>query len=413
MRGSISIGKKTGHTARIAILAVFLSTLFLAGCGHAPTFGQQVDRIVKPFRFSIPGWELSNLPFFNLLRNRAPATPDDVLRYFSLTSQVASLQSQIQAVKGGMANSDLELLTTQLNEAQTEKDSLELTAQRALIMQINETLASEGIYSSFLNRQFNIPPVNFRLTVPPHNLVISPRDRIFLQKTELLDQTMQTQQMESIESQVDALGVSSAVLDLGGFGGAYPTFVDNASDLRFTVETAIHEWLHQYLVFKPLGFRYVLDLLGIRPDADIATMNETVADVVSKELASILLCKYYSLCGSTQTPSPPGVFNFDLEMKNTRKTVDAYLAKGDVPGAEQFMEWERQYLLTKGYYLRKLNQAYFAFNDRYADTPASTNPIGGEIDKLRSQSSSLKDFLETVSYMTGRSDLTTSINHSR
>jgi hypothetical protein len=399
--------------AAAVLLAVILSIAFLVGIDHAPSFSQQVDRIVSPFRFSIAGWELKNLREpAETPENQPSATPDDVLTYFSLIDRIASLQSQIQATKGGMANGDLSLLTSQLNEAQAEKNTLEPAVERTLTAQINEIITSEGIYSSFGNRRLNLPPVSFRLTVPPHVLAISPRDRIFLQQTVLLDQTMQTSQMESIESQVDALGASSTVLDLGGFGGAYPTFVDNSSDMQFTVETAIHEWLHQYLAFKPLGFHYVLDLLGIRPDADIATMNETVADIVSKELASELLCKYYSQCGTSQAQPPLGAFNFDQEMKNTRKKVDAYLAKGDVAGAEQFMEQERLYLLTKGYYIRKLNQAYFAFNDQYADTPASTNPIGGEMDKLRSQSASLKSFLARVSQMTSRQDLLASIGSS-
>jgi hypothetical protein len=413
LRGTSNAGKRTGLTARITVLIVLLSTLFLAGCGNPPSFSQQVDRIVSPYRFSIAGWELENLRKpVEASEKQALATPDDVLRYFSLTDQIGSLETQIQAVKSGTLNGDLTALTTQLNDAQTEKNTLQPAVQTTLTAQINETLISEGIYSSFGKHKYDFPPVSFRLTVPPHVLAISPRDRIFLQETVMLDQSMQTSQMESIESQVDAQGVSSAVLDLGGFGAAYPTFVDNSSDLQFTVETAIHEWLHQYLAFKPLGFRYVLDLLGIRPDADIATMNETVADTVSKELASILLGKYYPQVNSGQSSAQPGAFNFDQEMKNTRKTVDAYLARGDVAGAEAFMEQERQYLLTKGYYIRKLNQAYFAFNDQYADTPASTNPIGGEIESLRNQSPSLKDFLDRVSRMTSRQDLIASIGGS-
>jgi len=39
--------------------------------------------------------------------------------------------------------------------------------------------------------------------------------------------------------------------------------VDNSADLRFTIDAAAEEWLHQYLAFKPLGFNYVLNLLGI------------------------------------------------------------------------------------------------------------------------------------------------------
>ena len=400
---------RPGLTARLAILLALLTTLFLSGCAHTTDFDDRVELIVRPFRFSIGRWELENLPEITAPEGQPPASPQDVMRYFDLISTAASLESQAQAVNTGVANGDLAQLATRLKETLDEKNALEPAVQATLTAQIKETLISQDIYSLFGKRKLNLPPVNFKLDMPPHVLAISPRDRIYLQETITLQQDMTAAQMEAIELQVDALGVSSLVLDLGGFGGTYPTFVDNTSDIRFTVETAIHEWLHQYLAFKPLGFRYILDLLGIRPGADIAAMNETLADMVSKELASVLLCHYYSQCEVGQAQVSPDAFNFDQEMKNARKTVDAYLGKGDVSGAERFMEQEKEYLLTKGYYIRKLNQAYFAFNDQYADTPASTNPIGGEMERLRSESASLKDFLDRVSRITGRPDLTASI----
>jgi hypothetical protein len=56
-----------------------------------------------------------------------------------------------------------------------------------------------------------------------------------------------------------------------GTRACHPTFVANNADLRWTIDTAAHEWLHQYLAFKPLGFRYVLDLLGIAHNYEIGT----------------------------------------------------------------------------------------------------------------------------------------------
>jgi len=73
------------------------------------------------------------------------------------------------------------------------------------------------------------------------------------------------------------------------------------------------------------------------------------------------------------------------------------------------MEQKRQYLASKGYYIRKLNQAYFAFYGTYADRPTSISPIGIELKELRSQSASLKDFLETVAAMTSRQELIDSL----
>ncbi|GAI83609.1 unnamed protein product, partial [marine sediment metagenome] len=63
-----------------------------------------------------------------------------------------------------------------------------------------------------------------------------------------------------------------------------------------------------------------------------------------------------------------------------------------------------------GYYIRKLNQAYFAFHGAYADQPTSIDPIGVELRELRNKSASLKDFLETVSDMTSRQELSDALN---
>ena len=73
------------------------------------------------------------------------------------------------------------------------------------------------------------------------------------------------------------------------------------------------------------------------------------------------------------------------------------------------MEQKRQFLAEKGYYIRKLNQAYFAFHGTYADKPTSISPIGFDMKELRNQSASLKEFLETVASMTSRQDLSLSV----
>ncbi|GAH64881.1 unnamed protein product, partial [marine sediment metagenome] len=44
-----------------------------------------------------------------------------------------------------------------------------------------------------------------------------------------------------------------------------------------------------------------------------------------------------------------------------------------------------------------------------ADRPAFISPIGVELKKLRSQSASVKDFLDTVAAMTSRQNLRDSI----
>jgi hypothetical protein len=93
--------------------------------------------------------------------------------------------------------------------------------------------------------------------------------------------------------------------------------------------------------------------------------------------------------------------------------VDNYLAQGQIEQAEQYMEAQRQFLYTQGYYIRKLNQAYFAFYGRYADSPTSVDPIGIQIKTLRGHSLSVKDFLDTVSDLTNAQNLSDVVKRTR
>jgi len=140
-------------------------------------------------------------------------------------------------------------------------------------------------------------------------------------------------------------------------------------------------------------------------------MNETLASMVSKEIGSIVCEKYYPEYGNdgNQNQTTESEFDFNREMREIRKTVDKYLARGEIEQAEEFMKQKQQYLASMGRYIRKLNQAYFAFYGTYADRPTSISPIGLELKELRSQRASLKDFLNTAAVMTSRQDLRDSI----
>jgi len=289
--------------------------------------------------------------------------------------------------------------------------ALEGTVEKIIERQIRDTLTQQGIFNPIIELKVSFPPVNFKLDKLPYLLVISPRYKIESMREILLQPSLNLEEVEDIEAKVDKLGVSSLMVKLGGLSTPYPTLVINEASLQFTINTATEEWLHQYLVFKPLGFLYLLDLAGVSRNYEIATMNETLAGMVSKEIGSIVGEKYYPEYGNdvnqSQTTAPE--FDFNREMREIRKTVDKYLARGEIEQAEEFMEQKRQYLASMGHYIRKLNQAYFAWHGTYADRPTSISPIGLELKELRSQSASLKDFLNTVAVMASRQDLRDSI----
>lgn len=392
--------------------------LFCAGTSCTPSqdFDSHLKAITKPYRFSIVKWELNAFgegirKTFCDRHQKTVGSISQATEYFSNVEQIKKLVSEIEAVKAGNRG-DLASLEAELNKLQQQNAAVADSVEGVLEMQIKETLSQQGIFNpidKYLRLKIGFPPVNFKLGRLPYMLVVSPRDRIESMREIALLPDLSIEDMGSIEDKVDGLGVSSLVVELGGFS-TYPSFVTDKGDLRFTLDAAAEEWLHQYLTFKPLGFRYQLNLTGIHRDYEIAIMNETLASMVSKEIGAIIYENYYAQNKTDNIkPATETGFDFNQEMREIRKAVDKYLAQGEIEQAEQFMEQKRQYLATKGYHIRKLNQAYFAFHGTYADSPTSISPIGVEMKKLRSQSTSLKDFLETVAAMTSRQDLAESV----
>ena len=399
----------------IAIASLLLVCLLSGSCASSRDFDARLSSIVKPYRFSIAKWESVAIPreVNQWIFSRYEKNDDEigvVAEYFSSIKRIKTLKSEIQAVNAGDRQGDPVSLEAELNMLQKQRMALEGTVERIIERQIRETLAQQGIFNpidKYIGLKVGFPPVNFKLEKPPYYLVISPRERIESMREILLQPNLSLEEIEGIETKVDKLGVSSLVVKLGGLSTPYPTLVTNEASLRFTINTATEEWLHQYLVFKPLGFLYLLDLTGVSRNYEIATMNETLASMVSKEIGSIVCEKYYPEYenGVNQNQTAVPEFDFNREMREIRKTVDKYLARGEIEQAEEFMKQKRQYLASMGHYIRRLNQAYFAFYGTYADRPTSISPIGLELKELRSQSASLKDFLNAVAVMTSRQDL--------
>jgi hypothetical protein len=188
--------------------------------------------------------------------------------------------------------------------------------------------------------------------------------------------------------------------------------VMQTTDLNWTLDTISHEWTHNYLNVRPLGINY-------STTPELRTMNETTASIVGGEVGSYVLKKYYSELQPSSSnsnlmsldPTSPALnqlndtlpFDFRAEMHETRVTVDKLLAGGKIEAAEAYMEQRRQVFWNHGYLIRKLNQAYFAFNGAYADVPggaAGEDPVGPAVRALRAQSASLADFVNTIAWMT-------------
>jgi hypothetical protein len=371
----------------IFIAALITILLPITGCPARHDLDDSIKAIIAPYRFSLAGWEFRTI-LGDLRPRPSPTTPDasaTAREYFAL--------------------------------APTEARKAELTGQVEGIIsrQIKEVLTEQGInnpFDKYIGLKIHFPPVYFKLQEPPKALVISPRGRIEEIASFLLRQDITTKEEEEIEARVDKLGVSSLVVTLGGVG-AYPSLVADTTDLKSALDTIAHEWVHHYLTFRPLGFLYLLDTAGISPNYEVATIDETVADIAGQEISALVYQKYY--------PTPPGGEEppashkddfFNSRMREIRRNVDAYLLEGQINEAEKYMEAQRQSLAAEGYYIRKLNQAYFAFYGTYADSPTSISPIGAELKELRAESASLKEFLTTVATITSEGALKAALNHN-
>jgi hypothetical protein len=283
-------------------------------------------------------------------------------------------------------------------------------AERILAAQVREVYREQGIYGPadrFLRLPVTFPPLWFALEPPPHLLVISPRTEIASLRQDLLVQTMDLATMEAIEQQVEALDLSALVTGIGGLGATYPAVVSDDSSLRYTIDTVAEEWLHQYLAFTPLGWRYVLHLLGVREDYALAQINESLAGIVTTEIGNGVWERYYAPRSPGAGPPvvEPDPFDFSAFMRETRVQADALLAEGAIEEAEAWMESRQLIVVAEGYRIRKLNQAYFAFHGTYADAPGSTTPIGDQLRALRATSMSLTDFLNTAAGLRTYDDL--------
>lgn len=249
------------------------------------------------------------------------------------------------------------------------------------------------------------PPLKFRLEKPPYLMVISPRERIYYLDRILLHKDLSVGEIEKIEARVDQMGLSSLVEELGGLGATYPPLVGISANPKFILDTIIEEWFHQYLAFKPLGFLYVLDSLGINQNPDVIVMNETLVGLVTREVSSEVYSRYYASNEAPKTDIKKLGFDFNTEMRVTRRQVDSLLSQGKIKEAESYMEERRLIFVSRGYNIRKLNQAYFAFHGIYGHDPASVSPVYSDLRQLRAKSPTLKRFLDITSIMTDYASL--------
>lgn len=326
-----------------------------------------------------------------------------VIRYFDLVRELEITRAHIQIVYSDprVENPEEEAadLLRKQGELEHALDDLAALTEFILQFQVSQVLSDAGL--GFLAQQ--VPPVLFHSTPLPTALIVSPRDTIRQEVNLSLLADLSLEEITRLEDRVaNYMNASTLVEDVGGIG-VYPTMVQRASSLEWTLDTIAHEWTHNYLTLHPLGLVY-------DKTPELRTMNETTASIVGTEISNAVMERYYpdyaARSSKVTRGAPKAVddsgFDFYHEMHVTRVKVDELLAEGKIEEAEAYMEARRIVFVQNGYMIRKLNQAYFAFHGAYAETPmgaAGEDPVGPAVRALRAKSGSLAEFLRQIAWM--------------
>jgi hypothetical protein len=338
--------------------------------------------------------------------------------YFASADEANDLEGQIWGLANrGVTGADPQMadLEGKLRVLRQKRAEQGIIVERVLADQVQKVLKEQNT-TLFEARSLFFPPVFFRLIDLPHVLVVSYRDRFTMRSQVAMQRTITSQQTDDLEAAVDHdLGVSSLLVPIGGYS-TYPTMIAGTAPRDFVVGAITHEWCHIYLMFRPLGEAY-------GKDGQVSAMNETVCSIFGDDIGALVLQEFY---GAEKTPRPwealptpapaappqpkatePQGFNGNRELRKIYIAAEDKLKANDIAGAEAVMEQGRQYLAENGIYLRKLNQAFFAFYGSYAEGPDAirSDPIGDDLRALRRNSPTIRDFLVTVAQMTSYDDL--------
>ncbi len=407
------------------VLTALCLSLFVASTPRPLDETDRVREYTRQIEFDYVSWMLNaarlkiqqgaaGIPGYLDRQSETVAVSD----YLHTTQLILQAQDALNRIYADPTITDKQaataLIRSQLQSLQNLQAEQAPIAEAVLQDQVSQVAASLGLTT--LGQ--TIPSVLFHSTPVPNALIVSPRDHIEQIANISVLPDLSIDQQVALEGRVDhGLNVSSLVVPIGGVG-VYPTMIMQTTDLSWLVSTIAHEWTHNYLELRPLGLLY---------DAtpELRTMNETTADISGGEIGALVIQRYYPelktspsaldlnrLAFPFSQPNPGELkrppFDFRAEMHITRVTVDAMLAAGQIDAAETYMEQRRQLFVQNGYYIRKLNQAYFAFYGAYADVPggaAGNDPVGPAVRALRAQSKSLADFLNRIAWMTSFTEL--------
>ena len=265
------------------VVLALLPLLLVFGAASDTFTLNPVQRVALPYRYSITGWEVWNLAdkwlhkLSVLLPGRGKSDSekrDDLYRYFDLGRELLTARDALNRAMsdpsaGGVASleEEVELIA---GERSVLRDGVEETIESALSTAIRESGLSRW-------ERFVFPPVDIRLAGPPIVLLTSPRDRIDRQHEVLMEPDISLVVRERLEDSLMAEhDVAAISFQVGGLA-AYPASVLDIIPLDDTFRASAHEWVHHYMAFRPLGQKMFTS-------AEMVTLNETLADIVGREI---------------------------------------------------------------------------------------------------------------------------------
>lgn len=406
--------KMSQNFGRVCLLILFSIIFGYVLSGSQVIFDgslSSLDNISRWDRFNFVSWEISALvERFSSATMGVEHFIDDekqseiVLTYLNQIGIVEGLEQELLNLNSdpNKSKDSLEILSLQ-EELERESKRMHDYARVAESILQNQTERSLVEMGFGVGGQI-FPPVLFKITDLPLNLIISPRDQIYTMKSYNLNPGMDSLQKDALEETIyEQYGLSALVEEVGGVG-AYPTMVMRSRSISWLTEVIAHEWFHNYLTFYPLGIRYF-------ENDTMKSINETTANLAGKEVGRQTMLRFYpEYLGIPifQFRKPLSVsreglvqsFNYRQAMRETRLRVDYLLSIGQIERAESYMEDRRAFFWEQGYRIRKINQAYFAFYGAYNDTPgggaAGDDPIGPAVQQLRIDNFDLKAFIDEI-----------------
>lgn len=410
--------------------------------GDSPGGNSVTDRVLgkaDDILFNYVAWELDAIGG-KLTQTNAGAAPylDEktrsayVIAYLRRVGALQEVEARINALYSDPTVSDPDTASAEMrrqrDQWRVEVTQLQPLAESIIETQVASILRDEG----FSIGGEIIPPVSAHVTRPPMLLVVSPRDQIRYDfATNVLN--LSADAMNTLEYQIDSsLAVSSLVVPIGGIG-LYPTMVMETWSPVYLFSTVAHEWSHNYMLFFPIGWGYMSN-----PETRI--INETTATVFGNEIGRKVIERFYAdypsviaqlpplpqprsspqpdspqptpIATATPIPRDPDEskpFDFGTELNRTRITVDFLLHFGLIDVAEGYMEARRREFAIYGIRLRKLNQAFFSFYGGYQGSSGQSagggDPTGAAIENIRSNSPTIKAWLEAMRGITTRAEL--------